>query len=58
MSEFAGLLKRLAVFRGRREAKLLPGMPADVHIRTTDRTVVSYLIKPLQDQFARAFRER
>ncbi len=40
------------------EAKLLPGMPADVHIRTTDRTVVSYLVKPLQDQFARAFRER
>jgi HlyD family secretion protein len=39
-------------------AKLLPGMPADVHIKTTDRTVVSYLIKPLEDQFARAFRER
>ncbi|MDX2263431.1 MAG: HlyD family type I secretion periplasmic adaptor subunit [Hyphomicrobiales bacterium] len=40
------------------EAKLVPGMPADVHIRTADRTVVSFLIKPLQDQLARAFRER
>jgi HlyD family secretion protein len=37
---------------------LLPGMPAEVHIRTDERTVVSYLTKPLQDQFARAFRER
>jgi HlyD family secretion protein len=37
---------------------LLPGMPAEVHIKTDERTVVSYLTKPLQDQFARAFRER
>jgi len=37
---------------------LVPGMPADVYIRTQDRTVLSYLIKPMQDQIARAFRER
>lgn len=37
---------------------LVPGMPADVYIRTQDRTVLSYLIKPVQDQIARAFRER
>ena len=38
--------------------KIVPGMPADVQIRTTDRTALSYLIKPLQDQVAKAFRER
>ena len=38
--------------------KLVPGMPAEVHIKTHDRTALSFLVKPLQDQFARAFRER
>ena len=38
--------------------RLVPGMPAEVHIRTTERTALSYLIKPLQDQFALAFKER
>lgn len=38
--------------------KLVPGMPAEVHIKTTDRTALSYLMQPLQDQFARAFREQ
>ncbi len=38
--------------------KLVPGMPAEVHIKTTDRTAISYLMKPLQDQFAKAFREQ
>lgn len=38
--------------------RLVPGMPAEVHIRTTDRTVLSYLIKPVLDQMQRAFRER
>lgn len=37
--------------------KLLPGMPAEVYIRTVDRTALSYLVKPLTDQFARAFKE-
>lgn len=36
---------------------LIPGMPAEVHIRTADRTPLSYLLKPLTDQLARAFRE-
>ena len=36
---------------------LLPGMPADVFIATEQRTVFSYLVKPLTDQFQRAFRE-
>lgn len=38
--------------------KLVPGLPADVQIRTEDRTALSYLIKPIEDQFAKAFRER
>jgi HlyD family secretion protein len=37
---------------------LVPGMPAEVHIRTGDRTAMSYFLKPLADQFARAFIER
>ena len=37
---------------------LLPGMPAEVHIRTGDRTALSYFLKPLKDQVARAFAER
>ncbi len=40
------------------DKKLVPGMPADVQIRTEDRTVLSYLLKPLNDQFSKAFRER
>jgi membrane fusion protein, type I secretion system len=38
--------------------KLLPGMPAEVFARTYDRNLLSYLVKPLSDQVARAFRER
>lgn len=38
--------------------KLMPGMPAEVFIKTGDRTLVSYLLRPLNDQMARAFRER
>ena len=38
--------------------KLVPGMPADIQFRTVDRTVLSYLLKPVEDQFSKAFRER
>lgn len=37
---------------------LVPGMPAEVHLTTGYRTMLSYLVKPLGDQLARAFRER
>ena len=37
--------------------RLVPGMPAEVHIQTGERSVWSYLMKPLSDQFSRAFRE-
>ncbi len=36
---------------------LLPGMPAEVLIRTRDRTVLSYLLKPLTDQIVHAMKE-
>jgi HlyD family secretion protein len=38
--------------------RLVPGMPAEVFIRTEDRTVLSYLAKPIENQISRAFRER
>jgi HlyD family secretion protein len=38
--------------------RLVPGMPAEVHIKTEDRTALSYFVKPFQDQMQRAFRER
>jgi membrane fusion protein, type I secretion system len=38
--------------------KLVPGMPAEVFIQTTPRTVLSYFVRPLQDQLSRAFREK
>lgn len=38
--------------------KLQPGIPADVQIKTRDRTALSYLMKPLVDQIDKAFRER
>jgi HlyD family secretion protein len=37
---------------------LIPGMPAEIHIRTSERTALSYFIKPLRDQMSRAFIER
>jgi HlyD family secretion protein len=40
------------------ELKLIPGMPAEIHITTGERTALTYFTKPLSDQFARAFRER
>ena len=38
--------------------RLVPGMPVEALIQTSPRTVMSYLIKPLHDQLARAFREK
>ena len=40
------------------DVKLMPGMPVEAFVQTGDRTVLSYLIKPLQDQLMRAFREK
>ena len=40
------------------DVKLIPGMPAEAFVQTGDRTMLSYLIKPLSDQLMRAFREK
>jgi HlyD family secretion protein len=34
-----------------------PGMPAEIMMTSAPRTVLSYLLKPVSDQFERAFRE-
>jgi HlyD family secretion protein len=38
--------------------KIIPGMPVEAFVQTGDRTMLSYLIKPLSDQLMRTFRER
>jgi HlyD family secretion protein len=43
--------KRIDAFRP------TPGMPADVYIRTGERTFFQYIMKPVLDSFSRAFRE-
>jgi HlyD family secretion protein len=40
------------------EVKLVPGMPVEAFIQTHERTVLSYLVKPMEDQLTRAFREK
>ena len=39
------------------DRKLMPGMPVEVFVSTESRTALSYLAKPMMDQFVRAFRE-
>lgn len=40
----------------RAQLDLRSGMPAEVFVETGDRSLISYLTKPLRDQFVRAFR--
>jgi HlyD family secretion protein len=40
------------------EVRLVPGMPVETFVQTGERTVMSYLVKPLYDQLSRAFREK
>ena len=40
------------------DVKLTPGMPVEAYIETGERTMLSYLIKPLHDQLMRSFREK
>lgn len=39
------------------DVDLIPGMPVDSFLKTGDRSVLSYLFRPVQDQLAQAFRE-
>jgi HlyD family secretion protein len=49
---------RMSAERLDADMKFVPGMPVDVFIRTSERTLVSYLVKPLKDQAMRPFREK
>ena len=40
------------------DVRLIPGMPVEAFVQTGDRTMLSYLIKPLSDQLMRSFREK
>ena len=40
-----------------KNAKLVPGMPVEAFVQTSSRTALSYFLKPIADQFAKAFRE-
>ena len=40
------------------DVKLIPGMPVVAFIKTSERTMFSYLTKPLRDQVERAFKEK
>jgi HlyD family secretion protein len=40
------------------DVKLIPGMPVEAFVQTGERTMMSYLAKPLSDQLMRAFREK
>ena len=40
-----------------RNLALAPGMPVEVHMRTGERSPLSYLAKPLTDYFSRSLRE-
>ncbi|MCB1493557.1 MAG: HlyD family type I secretion periplasmic adaptor subunit [Rhodobiaceae bacterium] len=37
--------------------EIVPGMPVEAFIRTSERTVMAYLLQPLTDQLTKAFRE-
>ncbi|NNM73540.1 HlyD family type I secretion periplasmic adaptor subunit [Enterovirga aerilata] len=39
------------------DVQLVPGMPVNVFIRTSERTILSYLLRPLTDQVRLVFRE-
>ena len=36
---------------------IVPGMPVEVMIKTGDRTMLEYVLKPFIDMFKRAFNE-
>ncbi|HEX4409487.1 MAG TPA: HlyD family type I secretion periplasmic adaptor subunit [Xanthobacteraceae bacterium] len=40
------------------DVKLTPGMPVEAFIQTGERTMLSYLIKPLHEQLMHSFREK
>jgi HlyD family secretion protein len=55
-------LVRISIAAGERQRlaplQFTPGMHADTFIKTGERSPLSFLLKPVSDQFARALRER
>ncbi len=51
------LAERPAAPAHARDLALTPGMPVEVHLRTGERSPLSYLAKPLTDYFSRSLRE-
>ena len=47
--------EEMAKLRG---SKLQAGMPAEILIQTSERTLMNYLTKPLTDQMARGMNEK
>ncbi|WP_295558550.1 HlyD family type I secretion periplasmic adaptor subunit [uncultured Hyphomicrobium sp.] len=43
--------------RHAQDFRAAPGMPAEIYIKTAQRTFFDYMMRPVQDSFARAFRE-
>jgi len=50
-----GVSPELARLEG---SKLVAGMPVEAFIQTSPRTVMSYLVKLMRDQIAKAFKGR
>jgi HlyD family secretion protein len=40
------------------DVKLIPGMPVVAFIKTSERTMLSYITRPLRDQIERSFKEK
>jgi len=40
------------------DSKLIPGMPVEAFVTTSERTALSYFVKPITDQLSKALRER
>ncbi|MEP7030385.1 MAG: HlyD family type I secretion periplasmic adaptor subunit [Pseudolabrys sp.] len=40
------------------DIKIIPGMPVETFVQTGERTMLTYLVKPLNDQLMRTFREK
>ena len=40
------------------DIRMVPGMPVEAFVQTGDRTMISYLVKPMHDQLMRMFREK
>lgn len=56
-SSFVVRVKLADPTRGSDEFRPTPGMPAEIYIKTAQRTFLEYMMRPVRDSFGRAFRE-